>query len=450
MQYFTPEGSFFVGDCMPFFHKGTFHLFWLLDENHHQSRGGLGCHQWAHSSSTDLINWEHHPLAIGIDKDWEGSICTGSVFYHNGTYYAYYATRMPDRKQHLSLATSTDGVHFTKTQPNPFASPEKGYSPYHYRDPHVFYDRQTDLFHAIVTAMLEDYSIPDRGGCLAHLISKDLKDWELAEPFLIPGYPGAVPECPDYFHWNGWYYLIFSCYGSARYRMSRTPLGPWIRPGVDTFDGPMARVMKTAGFKDNRRMGVAFIGTREGDKDNGGVQYAGNAVFREIIQYDDGTLGAKFPAEMIPESADVLDLPLTALTPGVTGFHVKAVEGFEAGMLTGVPTDARITVQVKPEAGSAAFGIRLRGSGNYEGGYELRFSPYEQKVELQGQSISCVEGIDRPFALDVILKDDIIDVCIDDRRCLVNRCPELRGDRLFFFCQNGEVVFDSMEIRPLL
>jgi hypothetical protein len=212
----------------------------------------------------------------------------------------------------------------------------------------------------------------------------------------------------------------------------------------------MARVIKTAGFKDNRRMGVAFIGTREGDKDNGGVQYAGNAVFREIIQHNDGTLGAKFPAEMIPGSGDVLSLPFTALTSGVTGFQIKAVEGFEAGMITVVPTDARITVQVKPEADSAAFGLRLRGSGNYEGGYELRFSPYERKVELHGQSISCVEGIDKPFALDVILKGDIIDVCVDNRRCLIDRCPELRGDRLFLFCQNGEVAFDSMEIRPLL
>ena len=36
MQYFTPAGGKqFVGDCIPFFHDGTFYLYWLLDEGHH-------------------------------------------------------------------------------------------------------------------------------------------------------------------------------------------------------------------------------------------------------------------------------------------------------------------------------------------------------------------------------------------------------------------------------
>ena len=452
MQYFKPEDPFFVGDCMPFFHDGTFHLYYLLDENHHQSLNGLGGHQWAHASSTDLVQWQHHPLAIPITEDWEGSICTGSAFYHAGTYHGYYATRMPDRKQHLSLATSVDSINFVKTQPNPFASPGEGYSPYHYRDPCLFQDKRTGLFHMLVTASLENYSLEGRGGCLAHLTSPDLKDWEVTEPFIIPG-DSAVPECPDYFEWNGWYYLIFSTFGIARYRMSRDPLGPWTRPAVETFDGPVARVMKTAGFNDNRRIGVAFLGTRRDGKDDGGFQYAGNAIFREIIQHEDGSLGTKFPPEMIPASGEALDLPFTALTEGVMeqnrSVWIEARHGLGAGMLTGVPHNARISLQVKPKANSASFGLGFRGSGNYGKSYELRISPYEGKVELHKQPLFSVEGLDQPFALDVILADDIIDVCIDNRRCLVNRCPELRGDRLFLFCQNGDVNFDLVKIRPI-
>ena len=33
MQYWKPEGAFFVGDCIPFWHDGVYHLFYLLDEN---------------------------------------------------------------------------------------------------------------------------------------------------------------------------------------------------------------------------------------------------------------------------------------------------------------------------------------------------------------------------------------------------------------------------------
>src|SRR5215210_4718852 len=97
MQYFKPEAATqFVGDCMPFFHEGTFHLYYLLDEQHHSARNGFGGHQWAHAASEDLINWRHYPLAVPVGDEGEYdylSICTGSVFYHEGVFYAYYATR---------------------------------------------------------------------------------------------------------------------------------------------------------------------------------------------------------------------------------------------------------------------------------------------------------------------------------------------------------------------
>lgn len=74
MQYFTPAGgNQFVGDCIPFFHDGTFYLYWLLDEGHHGSLNGLGGHQWCVSTTRDLKTWTHHPIAIGIDEDWEAT-----------------------------------------------------------------------------------------------------------------------------------------------------------------------------------------------------------------------------------------------------------------------------------------------------------------------------------------------------------------------------------------
>jgi hypothetical protein len=113
MQYSRAPGGGFVGDCLPFFHDGVFHFYYLRDRHHHKSKAGLGAHQWAHSSSPDLVGWTHHPLAIPITEQREGSICTGSVFCNEGTWYGFYATRMPDRTEHLSPALSTDGIHFT-------------------------------------------------------------------------------------------------------------------------------------------------------------------------------------------------------------------------------------------------------------------------------------------------------------------------------------------------
>ena len=73
MQYFKPAGDFFVGDCRPFWHDGVFHLYWLLDEQHHQTLGGLGrrSDRWddpAHTSTRfALMQASFDALAFAVD-----------------------------------------------------------------------------------------------------------------------------------------------------------------------------------------------------------------------------------------------------------------------------------------------------------------------------------------------------------------------------------------------
>jgi beta-fructofuranosidase len=289
---------------------------------------------------------------------------------------------------------------------------------------------------------------------LLRLSSPDLRHWQVHEPVVVPGgepgYP-SIPECPDYFYWNGWYYLLFGLNWMAHYRMSRSPYGPWIRPKVDTFDGMLMAVMKTAPYHHNRRIGVAFLGSRKDNLDQGDRDYAGNAVFRELVQLEDGTLACKFPPEMLPPAGAPLQLPLSPLTHhaavGKDCVRIDAREGFGAGMVENVPVNARIKLHLHPEKDSADFGLCLRGFGNLERGYFLRFLPFEQRVVFNQQYLSCVEGLDQPFQVEIIQTGDIIDICINQQRCLIDRCPELRGERLFFFCQNGSVTFDNISIQ---
>jgi len=457
VQYFKPAGaSTFAGDAMPFAHDGMFHLIYLLDQGHHQGLGGLGGHQWAHATTTDLVHWEHHPLALAITEPWEGSICTGSVFVYDRTCYAFYATRMRDWTQHLGLATSTDGIHFEKQGPNPLASPSRRYDPEHFRDPFVFQDSATGTFHMLVTSVLAEPELGGRGGCLAHLTSTDLRTWAETEPFLITGYPGA-PECADLFTWNDWTYLIFSHDLVAHYRMARTPLSPWLRPPMDTFDGPLAAVMKTAPFGD-RRIGVAWIGTREGDTDTGTLQWGGNLILRELIQYPDGTLGTRFVPEVIPTHGHPLDLPIGALAADVTGsastIRIGSSLGLAVAAVTGVPRTCRITMRIDPRGrgGRPApeFGLRLRSAGLFADGYDLRFRPYDATVTLQNAGLTQVHEIKQPFNLDIVAHDDIIDVCIAGQRCLMNRLPERRGDHLLLYSHDGPVSFENIQVVPLL
>lgn len=460
MQYFKPDGDFFVGDCMPFFHDGVFRFFYLIDEGHHQALGGLGGHQWGQASTTDLRTWTHHPMAISITEEREGSICTGSVFYHDGLYYAFYATRIRDRSEHLSLAISQDGVRFEKTSPNPFFSPPEGYKASAWRDPVVFRNPDTGRFHLLVTAEREDAPLRERSGVLAHLVSDDLRRWSLEAPFLHTGFAGA-PECPDYFFWRGWYYLVFSHQGIARYRMSRHPLGPWDRPRIDTLDSARLRVMKTAAFTGDRRIGAAWLSWRKDGRDDGAYQFGGNAVFRELVQNPDGSLGVTVPPELVPATvAPISGSTIAALTPGVSagaGFALLDTPGsLGVAILTGLPHNAHISLRVEPGDG-AYFGLRLCArpvetatpASSFSGGYDLVFSPFERTTRLRDETAMDMDGLDRPFTLDIMLRDDIVDVGIDNRRTLIDRCPERSGDVLAFFAHHASVRFSDITVSSL-
>ena len=73
-------------------------------------------------------------------------------------------------------------------------------------------------------------------------------------------------------------------------RLSRQPLGPWHCPAVDLLDGSRYRVMKSAPFFGDRRIGAAFLSRPN--------TYAGSLVFRELVRHPDGTLSATVPPEL--------------------------------------------------------------------------------------------------------------------------------------------------------
>ena len=128
--------------------------------------------------------------------------------------------------------------------------------------------------------------------------------------------------------------------------------------------------------------------------------------------------------------------------------HLRAWQSLQALPVTNLPPNFYLRMRLHPQPGSIRFGLRLRGRDNFASGYDLTIHIPERMVRLHNEAIYAVNGLDQPFTLEAVVKDDIIDVCIDQRRCIVNRCSELHGDSLFFFAHNAEVHVDEIEIRP--
>ena len=90
-NYWRPRGhNTYAGDCMLLWDDERLHLFYLFDRRQHTSKWNLGAHQYAHMSTTDLVHWERHPLAVPLDQSWECAIGTGDFIFVDGLYTAFF------------------------------------------------------------------------------------------------------------------------------------------------------------------------------------------------------------------------------------------------------------------------------------------------------------------------------------------------------------------------
>ncbi|MEE1187347.1 MAG: hypothetical protein UHN02_08250 [Acutalibacteraceae bacterium] len=266
-----PEENVFVGDCMPYVCEDRFHVLYLKDRHHHMSKWSLGAHQWEHISTADFKSWQIHPMAIETDNPVEGSICTGSFIKNADKYYLFYTVRMADgAPAPIKRCVSDDGYHFSKDKSFSMVLSEK-YNLHSARDPKVVLDKD-GIFHMFLTTSIGEY------GCLAHLVSKDLNEWEECATPIYTHTDKSQPECPDYIEYNGYYYLIYSINGKAHYMYSKEPFGNWIIPDDPII--PCSTVPKGAVWDDK----IVFIGFIK----RGG--YAGGMTFKTAQNNSDGIL----------------------------------------------------------------------------------------------------------------------------------------------------------------
>ena len=144
---------------------------------------------WGHSTSKDLLHWEHQPLALEVDAN--GAIFSGScvIDKHNTAGFgdnavvAFYTTAAESQNQ--SMAYSLDGGQtFTKYSGNPIMVDEIP----DFRDPKVWWNEQTSQWNMALACGQE----------MRFYGSANLKDWTFLSAFGEGvGCHAGVWECPD-------------------------------------------------------------------------------------------------------------------------------------------------------------------------------------------------------------------------------------------------------------
>src|SRR5699024_4342796 len=205
---------------------------------------------------------------------------------------------------------------------------------------------------------------PDRRrGVVARCTSTDLRSWEPAEPLWDPR-RFLTQECPEIFQMGQWWYLVYSEFTDAfvtRYRMSRSPEGPWHAPRYDSLDGRSFYAAKSAEWR-GRRIFAGWIATREGRRDDGPWQWAGTLSLLEAVPREDGTLDLRLPPEVLAQDT-------VTVNPGLEPVVLEATTGYASAVgRTELPSRATIRADLALDPDGRAGGLLLRTDAEGEHG----------------------------------------------------------------------------------
>jgi beta-fructofuranosidase len=176
--------------------KGIYHLFY----QHNPLEAKWGPMHWGHATSTDLLHWEHKPVALeptpnSADED---GCWSGVTVVQDGAPVVIYSGNSKVGQRCCLAASSDDLQSLQKDGRNPVIPDlPAGMNIDQYRDHCVW--RVGDTWNQLIGARIKDV-----GGAVLLYRSQDLVDWQFIGPILVGGQHSVDPlpknamwECPD-------------------------------------------------------------------------------------------------------------------------------------------------------------------------------------------------------------------------------------------------------------
>jgi len=450
------------GDFIPFYYKGEYHLFYIHGE------------PWEHISTTDFVNFKEYPTAIpsGGENAQDKSIYTGSVIEKDGIVYVIYTGHNPVFKQNsgheqvVMLAKSTDCVNFEK-QPA-FSLPPCGdeFIEDQWRDPFVYFNEEEQCYHMILTAA-HDRGLFRRWGVTQLFKSKDFENWEKCAPVYAP-YTYDTHECPDIFKIGENWYLIFSTYSKTwetRYRIAKSPYGPWKVPQNDTLGGKAFYAAKTVTNGKDRYL-VGWTALKEGLKDKEAYHWGGCLTVHQVGVSDDGIL----TLSIVDNIKNAFDTEVKKEYNLITGD--AKIEGekiafenpkqFSLVKIGEVKDNFLASFKVKNNNRSKSFannfGLIFFGNGEkIENWYQISVEANGDKVYLERTSQWLFDSIfsneelicelDEEFEITVVMENTCGVLYVNNRNAISFRCYDFKEGMIGFSAQDtAEIEISDIKV----
>lgn len=178
---------------------------------------------WGHARSTDLVHWEHLPIALEPSAGPDVDGCWSGVFVDDGGVPTLVYSGRHGGVELPCVATGSDDlVEWTKEPGNPvIAAPPADLDIVAYRDHCVWREEATDARPARWRHII-GAGIRGEGGTALLYESDDLRSWRYVGPLLVgdaadrpqtaPDWTGTMWECVDLFAADGTDVLVFSAW----------------------------------------------------------------------------------------------------------------------------------------------------------------------------------------------------------------------------------------------
>ena len=473
-RFFKPKDGY-LADCMPLYYKDNFYIFYLKD--FHNKEDYPEGNSWNLVCTQDFIHFEDkgEVLQHHGKNDQDLYLYTGCVIEKEKEFHMFYVSHNPyfpqqgKPRQGICHAVSKDLYHWERFPEDDFFSPGGEYEINDWRDPLVFWNEEEKQYWMVFAARKTTGPVKGRG-VVALATSKDLKRWEICKPIYESG-RYMVLECPEIVRIGEWWYLIFSEFSDefmTRYRMARSPHGPWLEPEKDTFDGRAFYAAKTC-RADNTSYLLGWNPTRKGETDYGDWEWGGSLVAHELFQRVDGTLGVR-PVESI------LKLFTREIEVGIKDVYLGRVEEKDGRVLiNGESTISTVYLGEMKQSGvisldyeiydnKGSLGLWIHGSRDFEEGYYFGIQPGGQRVvmdmwprdqikepgQIAGRDVNpyrpglyqkVSEAACQKGHIDFIYCDSIGIFYINDGTALNTRMYSLTGTNWGVFARNTEIAF---------